>query len=187
MAKRVVGGTKWWQVRGVRGVDCQWICQKAHLQRKKKDRRARNGNTDAGPFSPITSKFSISKHPSNHEGKPPNGPNDKEKRDPKHRNSEDEPPPGSIGWMDGTRCIIYAHGAQSYLKAAITLVLSTKRGIVCNAMPGRLMGAFLVCRSLSQLIVTFALNAHITSNSRQLPPCTAISISMCFTGSHCRM
>lgn len=29
--KRVVGGEKWWQVRGLDGIDAEWIAEKSHL------------------------------------------------------------------------------------------------------------------------------------------------------------
>ncbi|GJJ08602.1 hypothetical protein Clacol_002821 [Clathrus columnatus] len=48
----VVGGTKWWQVRGLDGVDCQWICQKSHIQSRRrhlKQRTSRLGmNNESG-------------------------------------------------------------------------------------------------------------------------------------------
>lgn len=30
--KRVVGGEKWWQVRGLDGIDAEWIAEKSHLR-----------------------------------------------------------------------------------------------------------------------------------------------------------
>lgn len=30
--KLVVGGEKWWQVRGLDGIDAEWITEKSHLQ-----------------------------------------------------------------------------------------------------------------------------------------------------------
>jgi hypothetical protein len=29
--KRVVGGERWWQVRGLDGIDAEWIAEKSHL------------------------------------------------------------------------------------------------------------------------------------------------------------
>ncbi|KAI0753082.1 hypothetical protein C8Q80DRAFT_1097008 [Daedaleopsis nitida] len=41
VTKRVVGGTKWWQVRGVKGVDAEWIVAKKDWQEAKKKQKAR--------------------------------------------------------------------------------------------------------------------------------------------------
>lgn len=35
--KHVVGGTRWWQVRGLDGVECEWIAEKEHLSDVKVD------------------------------------------------------------------------------------------------------------------------------------------------------
>lgn len=54
VCKRVVGGTKWWQVRGIRGVDAEWITAKKDWQeakRKEKERR-NNGSKDVPPPAP---------------------------------------------------------------------------------------------------------------------------------------
>ncbi|KAL5512614.1 hypothetical protein ACEPAG_3267 [Sanghuangporus baumii] len=37
--RQIVGGTKWWQVRGVRGVDAQWIVARKDHQRVRKQQR----------------------------------------------------------------------------------------------------------------------------------------------------
>ncbi|VDC05073.1 unnamed protein product [Peniophora sp. CBMAI 1063] len=65
--KRTVGGTKWWQVRGIRGVSAEWMCSKKDQQEaKRKAREAAGGrkpttgfnffntgsSTDAGPSLP---------------------------------------------------------------------------------------------------------------------------------------
>ncbi|EJD46838.1 alpha/beta-hydrolase [Auricularia subglabra TFB-10046 SS5] len=39
MAKQLVGGTKWWQVRGVQGVDGQWIAARKDWQEAKRKRK----------------------------------------------------------------------------------------------------------------------------------------------------
>ncbi|KAG7449721.1 alpha/beta-hydrolase [Guyanagaster necrorhizus] len=36
LARRVVGGVKWWQVRGISGVDCQWITAKKDWREAKR-------------------------------------------------------------------------------------------------------------------------------------------------------
>ncbi|KAH9889491.1 hypothetical protein C8Q73DRAFT_707875 [Cubamyces lactineus] len=50
VTKRVIGGTKWWQVRGVKGVDAEWIVAKRDWQEAKKRQKAREMSTD-GPAS----------------------------------------------------------------------------------------------------------------------------------------
>ncbi|KAI0653965.1 hypothetical protein C8Q70DRAFT_926701 [Cubamyces menziesii] len=50
VTKRVIGGTKWWQVRGVKGVDAEWIVAKKDWQEAKKRQKAREASTD-GPAS----------------------------------------------------------------------------------------------------------------------------------------
>ncbi len=35
MAFKVAGGTKWWQVRAGRGVECEWLAMKKHYTEKK--------------------------------------------------------------------------------------------------------------------------------------------------------
>ncbi|KAL1941449.1 hypothetical protein VTO73DRAFT_7266 [Trametes versicolor] len=47
--KRVVGGTKWWQVRGVKGVDGEWIVAKKDWQEAKRRQKARESSSDGGP------------------------------------------------------------------------------------------------------------------------------------------
>ncbi|KAL1746689.1 Alpha/Beta hydrolase protein [Schizophyllum fasciatum] len=45
-AKRVVGGIKWWQVRGLKGVDGQWICTKKDYQEAKRRYKAREAHPE---------------------------------------------------------------------------------------------------------------------------------------------
>ncbi|TBU41951.1 alpha/beta-hydrolase [Dichomitus squalens] len=40
VTKHVVGGTKWWQVRGVKGVDAEWMVAKKDYQEAKKKQKA---------------------------------------------------------------------------------------------------------------------------------------------------
>lgn len=79
MTSRVVGGTRWWQVRGLDGVDCQWICQKSHMQSRRRQSKQKTTQTDsANDVSGLS------------------GDQD------------------SIAYMDGTRCMLYAHGGGYY-------------------------------------------------------------------------
>ncbi|KAI1785206.1 alpha/beta-hydrolase [Ganoderma leucocontextum] len=85
ITKRVVGGTKWWQVRGVKGVDAEWIVAKKDYQEAKRKQKARRMSMDAS--SP--------------------GPQDGE-------NPNQEIPPSYQPEMDEMRCILYAHGGGYY-------------------------------------------------------------------------
>ncbi|KAH7329803.1 hypothetical protein B0J17DRAFT_679742 [Rhizoctonia solani] len=51
-AREFVGGTKWWQVRGVRGVDAQWVAVKRdwrEAERRRKQRQEPTSPTNSGP------------------------------------------------------------------------------------------------------------------------------------------
>lgn len=93
LAKRLVGGTKWWQVRGVKGIDAEWITARKDYQRAKKWSKAKhkeNSNTE------IPTSESDTPTPS---GLPASSSNEssiyKEE-------------------MDEMRCILYAHGGGYY-------------------------------------------------------------------------
>jgi acetyl esterase/lipase len=45
-ARRVAGGVKWWQVRGVEGVDAQWITAKEDWKEARKREKAAQGTSD---------------------------------------------------------------------------------------------------------------------------------------------
>ncbi|KAI0776295.1 alpha/beta-hydrolase [Trametes elegans] len=49
VTKRVVGGVKWWQVRGLKGVDGEWIVAKKDWQEVKRKQKAREQSTDGAP------------------------------------------------------------------------------------------------------------------------------------------
>ena len=49
MTKRIVGGTKWWQMRGVQGVDCQWIAARKDWQEAKRKRKEYEANHKSPP------------------------------------------------------------------------------------------------------------------------------------------
>ncbi|CAL1711368.1 unnamed protein product [Somion occarium] len=88
ITKRLVGGTKWWQVRGVNGVDAEWIAAKKDWdmaeKRFKAHEKERSGTSDAhrseGPEEGVHSDASGHYQPE----------------------------------MDEMRCILYAHGGGYY-------------------------------------------------------------------------
>ncbi|KAI5986945.1 Alpha/Beta hydrolase protein [Pisolithus albus] len=86
-AKRIVGGTKWWQVRGIPGIDAEWITSKKDLQQGKKHRSQSKENGAACPSAPPTNDATAGPQTSNPEA------NSTYHRD-----------------MDELRCILYAHG-----------------------------------------------------------------------------
>ncbi|KAG1760103.1 hypothetical protein EDD22DRAFT_902993 [Suillus occidentalis] len=93
LAKRLVGGTKWWQVRGVKGIDAEWITARKDYQEAKKRSKAKhkeNSNTE------IPTSESDTPTPS---GLPASNSNES--------NIYKEE-------MDEMRCILYAHGGGYY-------------------------------------------------------------------------
>ncbi|KAH0588833.1 hypothetical protein H2248_004632 [Termitomyces sp. 'cryptogamus'] len=85
-AKRVVGGVKWWQVRGINGVDAQWITAKKDWEnaqrRTKMQKKAKEDSSGSLPSTDL-----------------PTGVADSEIYE-KH--------------MDEMRCILYSHGGGYY-------------------------------------------------------------------------
>lgn len=116
--KKVVGGTKWWQVRGMRGLDAEWISAKKDWQDEK--RRAKEQTRRKHPteglglrdssmeditFSPVQE----SEGEQSHEPAPASAP--------APASSDDEPSRDSGSYqpeMDEMRCVLYAHGGGYY-------------------------------------------------------------------------
>lgn len=93
LAKRLVGGTKWWQVRGVKGIDAEWITARKDYQEAKKRSKAKhkeNSNTEIPTSESDTPTSS---------GLPASNSNES--------NIYKEE-------MDEMRCILYAHGGGYY-------------------------------------------------------------------------
>ncbi|TFY75920.1 hypothetical protein EWM64_g8092 [Hericium alpestre] len=131
--KKYVGGVKWWQVRGVKGVDAEWITAKKDWQEAK--RRTREEQERANPEAKL-SKFRRSfkqspktpikrdakGHPTLTPIKAGDGKQkeedakqatpDSQEKAPAHEGSEDggtyQPE------MDEMRCILYSHGGGYY-------------------------------------------------------------------------
>ncbi|KAI0827909.1 alpha/beta-hydrolase [Trametes gibbosa] len=59
VTKRVVGGTKWWQVRGLKGIDAEWIVAKKDWQEAKRRQKARETSTDGGTPSLDTAQQEV--------------------------------------------------------------------------------------------------------------------------------
>ncbi|EPQ55203.1 lipase/ esterase, partial [Gloeophyllum trabeum ATCC 11539] len=93
VAKRVVGGTKWWQVRGVKGVNCEWIVAKKDWQEAKKRYKAREK---------VRQEKSNGSPKENGNEVPPEGVDD-----PEDDNAYDAE-------MDAMRCILWFHGGGYY-------------------------------------------------------------------------
>lgn len=93
LAKRLVGGTKWWQVRGVKGVDAEWITARKDYQMAKKRSKA--------------------KHKENSDTEIPTGGSDipTPSRLPASSSNESNMYKQE---MDEMRCILYAHGGGYY-------------------------------------------------------------------------
>ncbi|KAH7883288.1 hypothetical protein F5I97DRAFT_1903823 [Phlebopus sp. FC_14] len=86
-ADRLVGGTKWWQVRGLSGIDAEWITARKDWQEAKKRRKEYERKKTGLNTSPPTVNSS--------EGLPETS------------GAYDED-------MDQLRCILYAHGGGYY-------------------------------------------------------------------------
>ncbi|THH33032.1 hypothetical protein EUX98_g1144 [Antrodiella citrinella] len=87
VTKRLVGGTKWWQVRGVSGVDAEWIATKKDWQKAEKRHKAHERAT------------SQDDEPQTKESKPGVPPDAPDVYQPE---------------MDEMRCILYVHGGGYY-------------------------------------------------------------------------
>ncbi|KJA28859.1 hypothetical protein HYPSUDRAFT_33255 [Hypholoma sublateritium FD-334 SS-4] len=86
VAKRLVGGVKWWQVRGINGVDGQWITAKKDYQEAKKRYKEQTKAGPADGSGPLPTKEDV-------------------------KNSTD----GTYNEdMDAMRCILYLHGGGYY-------------------------------------------------------------------------
>jgi len=112
--KRVVGGTKWWQVRGIRGLDAEWISAKKHwqdAQRRAKEQRAPANARQTGPTdglglrnTDLERATSVESESEEYHESPP-------------APSKNEPSKDSGSYqpeMDDMRCILYAHGGGYY-------------------------------------------------------------------------
>lgn len=131
--KRVVGGTKWWQVRGIRGyvtfpfnlsssltpafyrLDAEWISTKKDWQDAKRRAKERQGSDTLPqehtrecpePQDPILNDVVFELPLNGEAGHPSADSNDKETS----RDSAEYQPE-----MDGMRCILYAHGGMATL------------------------------------------------------------------------
>ncbi|KAG0708609.1 hypothetical protein DFH29DRAFT_1041315 [Suillus ampliporus] len=91
--KRLVGGTKWWQVRGVKGIDAEWITTRKDYQAAKKRRKAQHKESLNAEISASGSDTPTSS------GLPTS--NSYESNTYKEE-------------MDEMRCILYAHGGGYY-------------------------------------------------------------------------
>ncbi|KAI0919010.1 hypothetical protein AcV5_002037 [Taiwanofungus camphoratus] len=90
VTKRVVGGTKWWQVRGVGGIDAEWITAKKDWEEAKKRHKAQQKE-----------KSSNIRKASRSADMPKDG-------------SSQEAPAVYEPEMDKMRCILFAHGGGYY-------------------------------------------------------------------------
>lgn len=101
MTKKIVGGTKWWQVRGVKGVDAEWIAAKKDWKEAKrrykmaqeKDRQP----SDEHSRMPTTASEPSSQSSSSQQNGVPS-----------------DSAPDYHPDMDEMRCILYTHGGGYY-------------------------------------------------------------------------
>ncbi|KZP28521.1 alpha/beta-hydrolase [Athelia psychrophila] len=89
VVKHTVGGTKWWQVRGLDGIDAQWVVAKKDWKEAKKKYEEQDKQNDKSPESSTR-----------------DSPNVSEDNDPESGDYQKE--------MDEMRCILYCHGGGYY-------------------------------------------------------------------------
>ncbi|KAH9485586.1 AB hydrolase superfamily protein C4A8.06c [Psilocybe cubensis] len=108
VAQRLVGGVKWWQVRGVNGVDAQWLTARKDWQdakrRHKKRQQQSKKNGPLNPSSPVGDVFPDSSSPTDgaFSSSTPEG-EDQDKNEGTYEKN-----------MDEMRCILYLHGGGYY-------------------------------------------------------------------------
>lgn len=83
----------------VNSVDCEWICQKSYLENARREHKARNKSKGSGVFAFTGKSKENSESESEQESKL------------KVKQTQQEHG-GSIASMDGTRCMLYAHGGE---------------------------------------------------------------------------
>ncbi|KAG6920232.1 hypothetical protein DXG01_005001 [Tephrocybe rancida] len=89
-AKSIVGGVKWWQVRGISGVDAQWITAKKDWENAKRRTKMKEKAKGNDPLSTASADPSAG-------GLADSGTYEKH--------------------MDEMRCILYSHGGEYTLRA----------------------------------------------------------------------
>lgn len=92
-AKHIVGGTKWWQVRGIPGIDAEWMTARKDWQEAKKRNKSSQSknNTSTTTSLPHNSDTAADAQPST----------------PDSSNTYHQE-------MDEMRCILYTHGGGYY-------------------------------------------------------------------------
>ncbi|KAI0050776.1 alpha/beta-hydrolase [Auriscalpium vulgare] len=108
--KQTVGGTKWWQVRGIRGVQAEWITAKKDwqdLQRKSKEHR------DSTPRRK-SKRYSVNFRRSNFTDASEPSEDVSEDKTPQPGPSSPEDSGAYQPEMDEMRCILYSHGGGYY-------------------------------------------------------------------------
>jgi hypothetical protein len=106
---------------GCHSVDCQWICQKSDLRsyRKRQKTKQHHKNSEE-PSSPSSTPFSTFRKFSNHWGNSnpdkvdPSrvGLGDKDHSERPNDGEEKHTSQENLGGMNGTRCMLYAHGGE---------------------------------------------------------------------------
>ncbi|KAI9441922.1 hypothetical protein H4582DRAFT_1811008 [Lactarius indigo] len=113
MMKRVVGGTKWWQVRGIRGLDAEWISTKKDWQSAQRRAKERRGST-AVPQEPTAERPEL--HLPNAASEPPLSPGAEAGHQSGAPTSNDTSRDSATYQpeMDEMRCILFSHGGGYY-------------------------------------------------------------------------
>ncbi|PSR74944.1 hypothetical protein PHLCEN_2v9433 [Hermanssonia centrifuga] len=109
--KHLVGGTKWWQVRGLRGVDAEWIVARKDWQEAKRRHQAHEKER-AG---------------TNEQHK------DGSSTDSPQAGASEDGPPRYQPEMDEMRCILFAHGGRCLMTLCAFRILKTDQVDIISA------------------------------------------------------
>ncbi|KZT58695.1 alpha/beta-hydrolase [Calocera cornea HHB12733] len=106
-----VGGVKWWQTRGLQGIEAQWICSKKDLEREEKALRERRREATlgggAGGKAPSSGNGSTGEGEKGEKGLAGEGSGESNQ-------GETSGEAVYSSGMDSMRCLLYLHGGGYY-------------------------------------------------------------------------
>ncbi|KZO93900.1 alpha/beta-hydrolase [Calocera viscosa TUFC12733] len=103
-----VGGVKWWQTRGLQGIEAQWVCSKKDLEREERVLREKRREATLGPKSTGSGSGGVGVG-AGAEGEKPRNAGASGNGVP-----EGEGEPVYSSGMDSMRCLLYLHGGGYY-------------------------------------------------------------------------
>lgn len=99
-ARKIAGGTEWWQVRGIRGIEGEWIAEKKQLKEEEKKSKSKLGK--------------------NHGKDKEHAEEGEEEREGANMTEEEKDRAYKRQGYDGMRCMLYIHGGQSIVASYCT-------------------------------------------------------------------